>query len=135
LFDLPSFVRVLAFSIIYGGIEYFYVNRREERWTHEMEGFFEKYLFWKITPYHFYFLLPLIIIVSYSPSVSAWAGNTFYAAILEDIAYFGWRGKMVMKGEWTTQLFGSFNIGRFTIPVWWPLELVVVWLFYAIPWF
>ncbi|MDA4128318.1 MAG: hypothetical protein OK422_02470 [Thaumarchaeota archaeon] len=133
MFDPPSFLRVVAFAVIFGGIEYRYVNRREAQWTREVPGFDEKPVFWLYAPYHFYFLLPLLIVVSFTPSVSAWAGNVFYAALAEDVAYFVWRGKTVMRGEWTTQLFGSFQLGKVTVPAWWPLDALIVTAFYLLP--
>ena len=123
MFDPPSFVRVVVFGAIYGGLEYRYVNRREEDWTREKEGFFEKPVFWAITPYHLYFLLPLFVAAAFALPLTAWGGNAFTLAVLEDIAYFGWRGRRVARGEWTTTLMGSFRVGGLEIPLWWPLDV------------
>jgi hypothetical protein len=133
LFDLLSFARVLAFGIIFAGIEYRYINRREAEWTKKTEGFNEKPVFWVISPYHFFLLLPLFIVSSFSLSITAWAGNTFLLAVVEDMAYFVWKGKGVTKGEWTTTLFGSFNIGNVVIPLWWPLDLLVAGFLFWFP--
>lgn len=133
MFDLASFVRVVAFGIIYAGIEYRYVNGFERDWPKTPEGVTEKPVFWVITPYHLFFLLPLFILVSFSPSISAWAGNTFVLAVLEDIVYFAWRRRAVTKEDWTTTLFGSFRIGGTVIPVWWPLDLIVAGILYLAP--
>lgn len=133
MFDPWSFVRVVVFGIIYAGIEYRYVNRYEKEWTKTAEGFVEKPVFWVITPYHLYLLLPLFIVASYAPSITAWAGNTFTLAVLEDVAYFGWRGRAVAKGEWTTTLFGSFSFGRAEIPAWWPLDIVLAGILFWLP--
>ena len=133
MFDLASFARIVAFAIIFAGIEYRYVNRSEAEWTGKVEGFHEKPLFWVITPYHAYLLLPLFIAVSYTLPITAWAGNTFVLAVFEDVAYFWWRGRAVAKGEWTTTLFGSFRVGKLVIPVWWPLDLMVAAGLYLFP--
>ncbi len=125
MFDPGSFVRVVIFAIVYAGIEYRYVNRREQDWTKKMEDFNEKPVFWVISPYHFYLLLPLFVAVSYSPSITAWAGNVFVLAVLEDAVYFVWRGKRVTKADWTTTLMGSFSVGSVVVPSWWPLDLFV----------
>ena len=133
MFDPASFVRVVAFSLIYAGIEYRYVNRFERPWTKSQEEFLEKPVFWVISPYHLYLLLPLFIVVSYSPSISAWAGNVFFLAVLEDMAYFAWRGTAVSKADWTTTLFGSFRVGGFEVPVWWPLDLAFAAALFWVP--
>jgi len=133
LFDPASLVRVVAFGIIYAGIEYRYVNRYEKEWTTTAGGLPEKPVFWVITPYHLYLLLPLFIVVSYSPSITAWAGNTFVLAVLEDIVYFVWRRKWVSKMDWTTTLFGSFTVGRLVTPVWWPLDVFVAGVLFLAP--
>jgi hypothetical protein len=125
LLDLTSFVRVVAFGVVYAGIEYRYVNRYEKDWPKSPMGGLEKPVFWAITPYHLYLLLPLFIIVSFATSITAWAGNAFFLAVLEDVVYFVWRGKAVTKADWTTTLFGSFTVDRFVIPIWWPLDIVV----------
>ncbi len=135
MLDLLSFFKVLAAAVIYAGIEYGYVNRKEAEWTKKIDGFYEEPVFWKYTRYHVYFLLPLFIVISFTGSITAWAGNVFLLALVEDVAYFAWRGKMVTQGEWTAQLFGSFNLGGSVVPVWWPLDLVLVLFFYAIPLF
>ncbi len=126
---------MLVAAVIYAGIEYSYVNRKEAPWTKQIEGFHEKPVFWKYTRYHVYLLLPLFIAISYTGSITAWAGNIFLMALVEDVAYFAWRGKMVSEGEWTVQLFGSFKLGGVVVPVWWPLDAVIVILSYAIPLF
>ena len=133
MFDAVSFVRVLAFGIVFAGIEYRYVNRREQEWTKKMEEFYEKPAFWVISPYHAFLLLPLFIAAAFTFPITAWAGNTFLLAVVEDIAYFAWKGKGVAKGEWTTTLFGSFSIGGFVVPVWWPLDLLIAAFLYWIP--
>ncbi len=125
MFDPASFVRVVAFGLVYAGIEYRYVNRHERGWTKSQEEFLEKPVFWVITPYHFYLLLPLFLVVSYAPSITAWAGNAFLLAVLEDATYFAWRGSAVNKEDWTTTLVGSFRVGGFEVPLWWPLDLVL----------
>lgn len=132
MFDPRSFIRVVAFGIVYGGIEYRYVNRYEREWTKTAEGFAEKPVFWVITPYHLYLLLPLFIIASYSPSLTAWIGNALFLAVLEDAVYFVWRGRGVSKKDWTTTLMGSFKVGPMEIPLWWPLDalgaVVLFWI-------
>lgn len=133
MLEPESFVRSIAFAIIYAGIEYRYVNRSESGWTKQIEGFYEKPAFWVISPYQAYLLLPLFVAAAFSLSVMAWAANTFLIAVLEDIAYFGWRGKSVVAGEWTTTLFGSFSVGKWVIPVWWPMDLLVILVLYLIP--
>jgi hypothetical protein len=133
LFDPASFLRVLVFGIIFAGIEFRYVNRREKDWTPPAHGFLEKPAFWVITPYHAFFLLPLFIVSSFTLPITAWAGNTFLLAVIEDIAYFVWRGRGVAKGEWTTTLFGSFSIGRIVIPTWWPLDTLIAAALYLVP--
>ncbi|QQG48056.1 MAG: hypothetical protein HY247_04635 [archaeon] len=125
MFDPVSFVRILAFAVVYAGVEYRYVNRSEAEWTKKVKEFPEKPVFWVIAPYHLYLLLPLFVIVSFTSSITAWAGNTFLLAVFEDIAYFGWRGRSVIEGEWTTTLFGSFRIGRWIVPIWWPLDAMI----------
>ena len=133
MFDPASFVRVAAFSVIFAGIEYRYINRREEEWPRTKDGFFEKPAFWVISPYQAYLLLPLFMVVSFAPPVSAWAGNTFLTALLEDAAYFVWRGKGVQKSDWTTTLFGSFKLGDLLVPTWWPLAGLLVAALYFLP--
>ena len=132
MFDPASFVRVVIFGIVYAGIEYRYVNRHEAQWTKSTEGFNEKPVFWVISPYHFYLLLPLFIVVSYAPSLTAWAGNALFLAVVEDAAYFIWRRRPVTKGDWTTTLMGSIRVGAVELPVWWPLDVlgaaVLFWL-------
>ena len=133
MFDPGSFVRVVVFGIIYAGIEYLYVNRREADWTKNAEGFNEKPVFWAITPYHFYLMLPLFVVASYAPSLSAWAGNTFFLAVIEDAVYFIWRRKPVAKRDWTTTLMGSFRLGRMEVPVWWPLDTMIAAVLFWLP--
>jgi hypothetical protein len=131
LFDPGSFVRVVAFALVFAGIEYRYVNRFER----DPAGgvFAEKPVFWVVTPYHAFLLLPMFIVVAYSSSVGAWAGNTFFLAVIEDVAYFAWRGRSVVEGEWTTTLFGSFKVGGLVVPVWWPLDSVVAAALFLLP--
>jgi hypothetical protein len=133
LFDFASFVRVSAFALIYGGIEYRYVNRFEADWTREIEGFFEKPVFGVFTPYHVFLLLPLFVSVAFVLPITAWAGNCFLVGLVEDIAYFGWRGKWVVKDEWTTKILGSFGWGRLVVPAWWPLSFVLLVFLYLVP--
>jgi nitrate reductase gamma subunit len=133
LFDAASFLRVVAFAIVFAGIEYRYVNRYEKEWTKTAEGFVEKPVFWVISPYHAFLLLPLFIVASFTLPITAWAGNTFLLAVAEDIAYFVWRGKAVVDGDWTTTLFGSFKLGGFVIPTWWPLDLLIAAALYWVP--
>jgi len=133
LFEPVSFGRVVLAAIVYGGIEYRYVNRREAEWTKSMEGFYEKPVIGKYSPYQIFFLLPFFVVVSYTPSTTAWAANLFLIALLQDISYFAWRGTMVEEGEWTTQLFGSFRVGRIIVPIWWPLDAAVTLALYATP--
>ena len=136
MFEPTSFVRVLLVGVIYAGIEYRYINRREQEWTRKVEGFYEKAALGKYSPYQVFFLLPLFVVISYTQSITAWAGNVFLLALVEDLAYFGWRGRMVKEGEWTTQLFGSFRVGRtVVIPVWWPIDLVIALLLFSVPLF
>ncbi len=123
MIELISLLRSFVFAVIFGGMEYRYVNRREARWTYELDGFYEKPAFWIISPYHVYFLLPAFLVIAFAPSVSAWAANTFLVAALEDVAYFLWRGEWVKSGEWTTLLFGSFSVAGRAVPIWWPLAL------------
>lgn len=133
MFDPASFLRVIAFGVIYAGIEYRYVNRHESEWTRTAPGFGEKAVFWVISPYHLYLLLPLFIVVSFAFPVTAWAGNVFALAVLEDVAYFVWRGRGVAEGEWTTTLLGGFRFGRFVIPLWWPLDIILAGALFWVP--
>jgi hypothetical protein len=133
LFDPASCIRVAIFGIIFAEIEYRYVNRYEREWTKTTEGFFEKYVFWVISPYHLYLLLPLFLVVSFTLPITAWFGNTFFLAVFEDMVYFVWRGRAVSKGDWTTTLFGSFGIGRLEIPLWWPLDIAAAAFLYWAP--
>lgn len=133
MFDPASFLRVVAFGVIYAGIEYRYVNRHEREWTKTAEGFVEKAVFWEISPYHLYLLLPLFVVASFAFPVTAWAGNVFFVAVLEDIAYFAWRGRSPNKGEWTTKLLGSARVGRFEVPLWWPLDILVAGILFWVP--
>ncbi len=133
MFDLQSFLRSAAFAVVYAGIEYRYVNRREEPWTKEVPGFYEKPLFWKISPYQAYLLLPLFIVASFTTSVTAWAGNVFFVAFLEDITYFVWRGRWVQPGEWTTTLLGGVEIGGVEVPLWWPAAILIGAGLYLVP--
>lgn len=133
MFDPASFARVVVFGVVYAGIEYRYVNRYERDWTRTQAEFSEKPVFWVISPYHFYLLLPLFLVASFSWSISAWAGNAFALAVLEDVVYFVWRGKGVQKGDWTTTLFGSFRVAGAEIPAWWPLDLAVAAALFWLP--
>jgi hypothetical protein len=133
LFDLVSFLRILVFSVIYGGIEYKYVNREEAEWTKKIPGFYEKPLWQKYTPYHVLFLLPLFVVVSFTFSLSAWFANVVFAALAEDIFYFVWRKRWVRKGEWTAKLFGSFTLGKYAFPLWWFLAAVIITALYLLP--
>jgi len=130
LIEVISLVRSAGFAILFAGIEYRYVNRME---ANEMEGFQEKPAFWLISPYQAYLLLPAFVVVALAPSVSAWVANTFMIALLEDVAYFLWRGRWVRSGEWTTRLFGSFSLAGKVVPIWWPLALVLSASFYLMP--
>ena len=133
MFDAASFLRVVAFAVIYAGIEYRYVNRYERDYTKTAEGFVEKPVFGVFAPYHVYLLLPLFALVSFVPSFFTWVGNGLVLAVLEDMAYFVWRGKRVANGEWTTTIIGSFSVGGFEVPIWWPLDILVAAAFYALP--
>ena len=133
MFDPAAFIRVVAFGIVYAGIEYRYVNRYERDWTKTAEGFVEKPVFWEISPYHLYLLLPLFVIVSYSTSLTAWAGNTFFLAVIEDIVYFIWRWSPVSKKDWTSTLMGSFRLGKMEIPAWWPIDLAAAAALFLLP--
>lgn len=133
MLELLSFVRSVGFAILFSGIEYRYVNRREAAWTYKIEGFQEKPAFWLISPYQAYLLLPAFVVVALAPSISAWAANTFLIAMLEDLAYFVFRGSWVRAGEWTTNLFGSFSLSGKVIPVWWPLSIALSVACYLMP--
>ncbi len=133
MFDLGSFLRVAVFAVLYAGIEYRYVNRYEREFPTTAEGVSEKPVFWVITPYHLFLLLPLFVTASFAPTITAWAGNTFFLAVMEDVVYFGWRGKWVTAQDWTTTLLGSFRVGRFVIPVWWPLDILVAGVLFLVP--
>jgi len=133
LFDPESFLRVVAFAVVYAGIEYRYVNRYERDYTKTAEGFVEKPVIGVFAPYHVYLLLPLFAIVSFVPSFLNWVANGLVLAVLEDVAYFVWRGKRVAKGEWTTTIIGSFSLGRYEVPTWWPVDIVVAALFFLLP--
>lgn len=128
-----SFIRVVIFSVIYGGIEFRYVNRREAEWTRGTPGFYEKALLGTYSPYHIYFLLPVFIVVGFTQDIPAWAANVFLAALVEDVFYFVWRKKWVAKGEWTTMLFGSFRLGGHEVPIWWVLVGMLVAALYYVP--
>ncbi|MDV3278509.1 MAG: hypothetical protein LYZ69_08625 [Nitrososphaerales archaeon] len=133
MFEPFSFLRSVAFAVLFAGIEYRYVNRREEEWTRKVESFYEKAAFWIISPYQAYLLLPTFVVVAFALPVSAWAGNTFLVAVAEDMAYFAWRGSRVVKGEWTTMLFGSFTVNGHEVSVWWPLGLLIAAALYLMP--
>ena len=132
MFDIWSFVRVTAFALLYAGIELRYVNRRDAEWTKSVEGFTEKPAVWKLLPYHVFFLLPLFVIAGFALPVTAWAGNVLWIVLLEDVAYFVWRGRWVMSGEWTTTLLGSFRLGGRLVSGWWvPIALLVLALYWV----
>jgi hypothetical protein len=133
LLELLSLARSAVFAILYACMEYRYINRREARWTEEVPGFFEERAFWEISPYQAYLLLPMFVVVAVASSLTAWAANTFLIALLEDVAYFAWRGEWVRKGEWTTRLFGSFDLAGNVVPTWWPLTLAIAAAFYLMP--
>ncbi len=133
MLDPVSFVRAFAFAVFYAGIEFRYVNRRDEEWTKTMEGFFERPAFWKVSPYQAFMLFPVFVIVGSALPVTAWAGNTMMIMVVEDIAYFTWRRRGVEVGEWTTTLFGSFRAGRFVVPNWWGPAIAVAVALYLIP--
>ena len=128
-----SLVRSVGFAVLFAGVEYRYINRREASGKDGLDQLGERPAFWVITPYHAYFLLPVFILVALAPLVTAWAANTFLIALLEDVAYFTWRGKWVQSGEWTTLMFGSFRVSRVTIPTWWPLALAISVSLYLMP--
>jgi hypothetical protein len=132
LFDPGSFLRVAIFGVIYAGIEYRYVNGYEREWA-ATGGFPERPVFWVITPYHLFLLLPLFVTVSFTLSITAWAGNTFFLAVLEDVVYFVWRGKSVTAGDWTTTLLGSLRVGRLVVPLWWPLDILLAAVLFWVP--
>ena len=134
MFDPGSFVRVVVFAIVFAGIEYRYVNRREVDLEGPFGVFGEKPVFWKITPYHLAFLLPLFIVAAFALPITSWAGNTFSLAVLEDVAYFVWRGRWVAKGEWTTRLMGSIGSERVAVPLWWPLDSILAGALFLLPW-
>jgi hypothetical protein len=133
LFDAASFLRVVAFAAVYAGIEYRYVNRRERDYTKTDAGFVEKPVFSVFTPYHVYLLLPLFALVSFVPDFTTWVANGLVLAVVEDVVYFMWRGRRVAKGEWTTTIIGSFGVGGYVVPTWWPLDLLVAAAFYLLP--
>jgi hypothetical protein len=135
LLDPVSLIRSLAFAIIYGGIEYRYVNRREEgdRPAGSPYEFFEKPVFGHFAPYHVFMLFPLFVTAAFSLVLTAWVGNFFLIAVAEDIAYFGWRRSRVAAGEWTTRLFGSIGVGGVVVPLWWLFSFVLVALLYLVP--
>ncbi len=133
MFDAASFLRVVVFAAIYGGIEYRYVNRYERDYTKTAEGFVEKPAFFVFAPYHVYFLVPLFALVSFAWPFTNWVANGLILAVLEDAAYFIWRGRRVVKGEWTTTIMGSFGVGGFEVPIWWPVDILVAVGLYALP--
>jgi hypothetical protein len=133
LFDLFAFIRIVGFAVLFGCLEYRYIYRREAPWTKEVEGFNEEPAFWIIGPYQAYLVLPAFVVVALSPSITAWAGNAFLVAFLEDVAYFVWRGTWVRSGEWTTRLFGTFTVAGKVFPAWWPMAFAVAVAFYLMP--
>jgi hypothetical protein len=133
LLELLSFIRSVSFAILFAGIEYRYVNRREVTWKDGVDQEGEKPAFWLISPYQAFLVFPAFVVVALAPSISAWAANTFLIALVEDVAYFLFRGSWVRAGEWTTNLFGSFSVAGRVIPVWWPLSLVMSAVCYLMP--
>lgn len=133
LFDPVSFLRVVVFAAVFAGIEFRYINRREVGLDTKTGGLGEKPVMGLFLPYHLYFLLPLFIVASFSLPVTAWAGNTFAVALLEDVSYFVWRGRWVSRGEWTTRHFGSLSPAGLTVPVWWILDALIVAFLYLLP--
>ena len=133
MFDAASFLRVVAFAVVYAGIEFRYVNRYERDYTRTAEGFVEKPVLGVFAPYHVYLLLPLFALVSFVPSFTAWVGNGLVLAVFEDMAYFVWRGRRVARGEWTTTIAGSFGLGRFEVPTWWPVDVIVAAALFLVP--
>lgn len=91
----------------------------EADWTKRVDGFYERPAAWLFSPYQLYLLLPAFIVVAFTFPISAWAGNNLLLALLEDVPYFDWRGRRVMKGEWTTRLFGSFRVASYEVRAWW----------------
>ncbi len=133
MLDTAALARILAFAVIYAGVEFRYINRSEADWADGKEVYREKFIFWVVRPYHLYLLLPMFIAVSYSPSLTAWAGNTFLMAVAEDMAYFAWRGKGVRSGEWTTRWFGEVKVRGLVLPLWWPVDALVAVAFFTAP--
>jgi hypothetical protein len=133
LFEAASFLRVVVFAVIYAGIEYRYVNRYERDYTRTAEGFVEKPALFVFAPYHVYFLVPLFALVSFDWPFTTWVANGLVLAVLEDEAYFAWRGRRVAKGEWTTTIMGSFGVAGFEVPAWWPVDILVAAVLYLLP--
>jgi hypothetical protein len=133
LFELASFVRSTAFALFFAGIEYRYVNRRDAEWTKTSEAFLEKPALWKLMPYHLFFVLPVFVISAYDLPITVWAGNVLWIMVLEDLAYFVWRGRWVMAGEWTTTLLGGFRVGKYVVPGWWIPWIVLALVLYWVP--
>ena len=77
MLDILSFVRSLAFAVIYGGIEYRYVNRREAGSSPGSYEFFEKPILGAFAPYHVFLLFPLFITSAFATPLTAWADNFF----------------------------------------------------------
>ncbi len=133
MFDAASFLRAVAFALVYAGIEFRYVNRRELDWTRTAEVFNQKPVFSIFTSYHVYLLFPLFVVVSFAWPATAWAANGLVLTVMEDAAYFVWRGRRVARGEWTTTLVGSFSVGGFVVPTWWVLDVVAALALYLAP--
>ena len=133
MFDAASFLRVVAFALVYAGIEYRYVNRYELEWTKTAEGFVEKPALHVFAPYHVYLLFPLFAFAAFAWPFTTWVANGLILAVLEDAAYFWWRGRWVAKGEWTTTIVGSFSAGAREIPAWWPLDILAAAVLFLVP--
>ncbi len=99
MFDSASFLRGVAFAVVYSGIEYRHVNRRELEWTRTAEGFSEEPVLHVFTPYHVYLVLPAFVVASFAFSFTACVANGLVLAVLEDAASFVWRGKRVDRGS------------------------------------
>ena len=133
MLELLPLARSVLFAVLFAGIEYRYINRKEVGWKDGLDQEGERPAFWVISPYQLYLLFPIFIVVGFSASVSAWVANTFAIALLEDVAYFVWRRAWVKRGEWTTLMFGSFEVAGKAVPAWWPLALTISLACYLMP--
>ncbi|HXW37249.1 MAG TPA: hypothetical protein VEJ36_05040 [Nitrososphaerales archaeon] len=133
MFDFYSALRIGGFAVLFSGFEYFVVNRREANGSSAPSVLGAKPIFMEFYPYHLLFVLPVFIVVSYSASISAWAANVFLLALVEDALYFAWRGRWIVRGDWTAQTFGSFSVGGRVIPNWYPFALLAAAGLYAAP--